>query len=100
MNMLFAFCTTRQFQIAAAGRASTNKHRVIALVQDALQAVDIGLEVCSDAHVEDIVDLFIEDRGWQSEGGDLAAHKAATGRLVIVEIQLVAQWREISRYGE
>ena len=100
MNMLFALGATGQFQVAAAGRTGADKYRVITLVQDALQAVDIGLEVCSDAHVEDIVDLFIEDRGWQSEGGDLAAHKAATGRLVIVEIQLVAQWREISRYGE
>ena len=63
VDIFFTIGAPRQIEVAASWRAGSHKHCVVALVQHALQAIDIGFEVGVDAHVEDVVDLFIEDSG-------------------------------------
>ena len=53
-----------------------------------------------NAHVEDIVHLFLQNLIWQAEGGQLAAHEAAARILVIVQVNGVAQRREIAGNGQ
>ena len=100
MNMFTRFLAARNIQVAAARRPGADKDGVVPFIQYRLQAVDVGLEVCMDAHVEDVVDLLIQNCRWQPEGGDLAAHKAAARRLIVIKVELIAKWRKISCNGE
>ena len=62
VNVFVAGVSARQIKIAAAWGAGTDKDGVIALIQNAFQAVHVGVESRMDPHVEDVVDLFVEDR--------------------------------------
>ena len=62
VNVFVAGVSARQIKIAAAWGAGTDEDGVIALIQNAFQAVHVGVELRMNPHIEDVVDLFVEDR--------------------------------------
>ena len=95
------FLAARQVgQVAAARGAGADEDRIVAFGQHFLHAGDPVVEIGGDPHVEDVVDLFVQDRFRQTEGGHLAAHEAAACVLVVVEIDLVAERHQITGHGQ
>ncbi len=65
-----------------------------------LHAFDGGVVANVDAHVEDLVDLFVENVGRQAEGRDVGAHQAA-GLVVLFEHDdFVAERQQVVGDGE
>ncbi len=51
-------------------------------------------------HIQDVVDLLIEHLFRQPKGGNLAAHEAAAGVLFVENMQLIAQWRQVTGHRQ
>ena len=95
-----AFLPARQIKIGAAWCTGADKHCVVGLSEDLGEAVDVATEVRLDTHIEDIIHFLVEHFWRQPEARDLAAHEAATEGLVVVEVHLVTQRREIPCDGQ
>lgn len=87
-------------QNMAARRAGADEESIVALGEHGLKAVDPVVEMGGHAHLEDVIDLGGQHRIRQAEGGQLAAHEAATQGLIIKEINLVTQHHQIPRHGQ
>ena len=76
------------------------KDSVVLLRQHLAQAVDAAIEERLDAHVEDVACFLVEHAGRQAKHGNLAAHHAASLRLIVEDIDLVAEWHQVPGDGE
>ena len=81
-------------------RAAADVHRVEAVVDEPLQALDLRVVMDLGAHVDDVVRLIIEDLLGQAERGDVEAHQPAGARVLLVDHDLVAHGEEVIRDGE
>ncbi len=86
--------------VATARRSAADEHRVEALPQERLHAVDAlaGTEI--DAHVEHVAHLLVDDALGQAELGDLRAHHPARLAVAVEHDELVAERCEIARDRE
>ena len=96
-----AVVTPRNLEILAARRAGADEHRVeLAAVEQLFHALDTMVQLQVDAHVDDVVDLFIENRGRQTEARDVRAHQSACGIERFEDRDLVAEGSKIVGHGQ
>src|SRR5690606_9080286 len=100
MDIGLAFFAARNFQIAAARRAGADEDGVVTLGENALEAIDVGVEMRDDTHVEDVADFFVEHGFGQTERRNLAAHETAARFLLVVNVDGVAIRHQIARHGQ
>ena len=73
MDIGGGFLAAGNVEVAAARRAGADEHRVVALVEQRLQAADVLAEAGLDAaHVDDVADLLVDAPLGQAEARDLA----------------------------
>ncbi len=100
MDGAIALRPTGDIQVAAPRSARAHKHGVVAFLEYLLEAGYIGLKVLIDTHIEDEIDLLVEHLWRESEHGNLTAHEAAAQGLVVVQIELVAEGRQITGHRQ
>src|SRR5207248_3345252 len=81
---------------APARRARSDEHRVPALIQQRLEAVDALAAAKLDAETEDIVAFLVDDGFGQAEARDLGADHAARLRVLIEDHAVISERREIA----
>src|SRR5690606_5227577 len=87
-------------QVAAAGGAGADEDRVVVLVEQALEALDVGVVLGDHPHADDVANLLVEHFLGEAERRNLAAHETAAGLLGIEDVQLVAERRQVAGHGE
>ena len=101
MWMFFVgFLAARNVELAPARRAGADEHRVPALGEQLLQAVDRPAAAKLDAEIEDVVALLVDHLVGQAELRNLRAHHAAGAEVAVEHHAFVAHRREIARDGE
>ena len=96
MDVGRALLPARNLQVAAARRAGTDEHRVVAFLYKRLEALDALPEASLDPETRDVADFLVDDLLRQPEARDLAADHAPAPRLPIEQNELVAQGREVA----
>ena len=96
MHLLARLFQAGQRQQLAPGCAGADENRVVLLVEDFLETGHLGVEEGHHTHVEDVVDFLVEHFPGQAEGGNLAAHHAAAGILVVIDVDAVAQGHQVA----
>ena len=86
-------------EIAPTRRAGADENRIVAFVQDRLEAVD-ALVAEGDTEIEHIADLLVDHRFRQAEFRDLRAHEAAGLRVLIEDRHLIAERGKIARHRQ
>jgi hypothetical protein len=89
-----------QVEALAARCTGADEYCIVILVEDFLEAIHLDIKRGVDTHVEYVVNLLIQHRERQPERGYLAAHHAAAGELVVIDINAVSKWRKVSRYRQ
>ena len=101
MNVGGGFLPAGYVEVAAARRAGAGEHRVVAFVEDGLEAPDMLAEAGLDpADADDVTDFLVDHQLGQTEARDLAPDHATAARLGVVQGDLIAEWREVARDGE
>ena len=100
VHMIAGILQAGQVEALAARSAGTDKHRVVILVQYFPQAVHLYVEGGVHTHVENVIDLLVQYAQREAKRGNLAAHHAATGELVVVDIDDIAEGRQVARHRE
>src|SRR3954467_8537086 len=96
VNIGGSFLAARNVELASARRAGADEHRVPALRQQRLEAVDALAADEFDAEPEDVVALFVDHALRQPEPRDLGADHAARLRVLIEDHTAVAERCEIT----
>ena len=89
-----------QVEPLATRRTGTDKYRLVVLVENFLEAGHLDVKGGVHPHIENVVDLLVQNLDGQAEGRDLAAHHAAAGELVVEDVDNVAQRREIAGHRQ
>src|SRR5262249_56263745 len=97
MDVLDRFLAAGNIEVAAARRAGADEHRVPALRQQRLQAVDALTAAKLDAEPEDVVALLVDDRFRQAKARDLRADHAAGLRVLVEHHASIAERCEVAR---
>ncbi len=100
VDVLLGLFAARNVELAPARRAGADEHRVPALGEQRLQAVDRAAAAKLDAEIEDVVALLVDHLVGEAELGDLRAHHAAGAEVAVEHDAFVAHRREIARDGE
>ena len=77
MDVPGRFLAARNVEIATAWRAAADEHRVVALGEQRLQAVDAPAADEFDAEIDDVAALLVEHDFRQAEFRNLRPHHAA-----------------------
>src|SRR6185369_16502535 len=72
------------------------KDRIVVLVQYPFQAFNVMIEVCLDAEIEDVIDLFVENGFGQAKRRYLRQHQAAALSQFVKKIDLVTQRSKVT----
>src|SRR5437763_17141532 len=99
-STLFPYTTLFRSEIAPARRARADEDRVIALLDQLLHAVDFHTALEFDAEIEDVAHFLVDHLHRQAEARDLRPDHAARARILVENGDVVAERREIARYGE
>ena len=89
-----------EIQILAAGRARAHEHGVEFALQQSFQAGDRGVVANVDAHVEDHLDLFVQDLFGQAKRRNVGAHQAAGLGALLEHDDFVAKRNQIVGHRE
>ena len=92
--------TARNIELAAARGAGADEHRVIALGQQALKALNPLAGAHGHAEAGDVVHLLVDHRFRQPEARDLAPDHAAGLRIGVDDGQLIAQRGQVAGDGQ
>ena len=96
MDVRRRFAAAGDVEIAAARRAAADEHRVPALGEQCLEAVDALAGAKLDAEVEHIADFLVDDRLGQAEARNLAADHSAGARVAVEQHAFIAERRKIA----
>src|SRR4051812_241922 len=95
--MIRIIVTARQLQVFTTWSAAADEHCVPAFGKHRLEALDRRVEAHFDSHVDDHRDLFIEYARRKTEGGDVAAHEAASFVEPLEDRHIIPKRHEVIR---
>src|SRR5689334_25098604 len=95
-----SFLATWNIEVSAARRAAADEDGIEALVEHGLQAFNTLTDAQLRFEVEDVADLFINDRFRQPKFRNLRAHHATRERVRLEDHHLVAERQQVACDGK
>src|SRR5215813_3631948 len=89
-----------EVEVLALGGAAANEDRIETLAQQRRQGVNLAAKARLHAKCQDAIDLLVEDRLRQPEGGNVGAHQAVAARVLLKQHATVAERHQIARHRQ